>query len=144
MTPEGGALIQATCCTLSSFNFQQVFRSGEESWRVVRALPHTTYKWNQVKKTVRAQMCCSANQETIRTFWCTSCLQEIGLWLLVSAASELNIQRCDRGTMTLSLHGVVKLDIIFSKGVQQHTLAVRGGRAGWGVIMTRGTQGCNL
>lgn len=31
MTPEGGALIQASCCTSSSSNFQQVFRSGGES-----------------------------------------------------------------------------------------------------------------
>ena len=39
----------------------------------------------------------------------------------------------------------------FSKGVQLHTLTVGGEGGwvggwgeGWGVIMTRGTQGCNL
>lgn len=48
--------------------------------------------------------------------------------------------------MTLSVHSVVKLHIKFAKGVQQHTLAVggEGGEGREGVIMTRGTQGCNL
>lgn len=31
--PEGGALIQATCCTLSSLNFQQVFRKWRRKWK---------------------------------------------------------------------------------------------------------------
>lgn len=140
VTPEGGALIQATCCT---FIFLQLSTSLQEWRRKLEGcqifLPHLSHTFNLMKRYQRSTNTLAlkpGNTWIFSRFWHLEESTVFG-----AAASELNVTR-GRWHCLCTVLWNFALNPLKESG---STLWLwEGGGEGEGVIMTRGTQGCNL